>query len=55
MNGVQQQSKFDPDPGGSGDGSKSQISLNFNNKKISKIFIPNFFVFLQIKDINISN
>ena len=39
---------FCPAPGA---GSKGQISLNFKNKINFKVFfIPNFFVFLQIKN-----
>ena len=43
---------FGPTPWGPEEGSKGQISFNFNYKSISKIFIPNFLcVFSQIKDI----
>ena len=43
MNGACNVKKnFGPTPWGPGEGSKGQISFNFNYKSISKIFIPNF-------------
>ena len=43
MNGARNVNKFFcPAPWGPGEGSKGQISFNFNYKTISKIFIPNF-------------
>ena len=43
---------FCPTPWGPGEGSKGQISLNFNYKSISKFFLCQpLCVFLQIKDI----
>ena len=39
---MQQQTFFGPAPWGPGEGSKGQISLNFNYKVNFKDFIPNF-------------
>ena len=47
MNGAANGNYFAPPPG---EGSKGQISLNFNNKIDFKGFYTKLLVFLQIKD-----
>ena len=50
MNGACNSKKKWPHPWSHGEGSKGQISLNFNIMSIFKIFIPKFVCVLTIKD-----